>query len=413
MSQKKTLFLASCLCLLMFNCLTGKTASAAGLVMTAAPTSASIASGSSRNITYSVKNDAGSVVQGARVHISIVSGTGSLSSPSCNTSIDGYCSISYTAPSTGGTTAKIEAEASDTGVSSNKVTTTITVNACPVGADVDFAQSSYLVGETIKLEGDYPTAAFNLCLYNPSNTLAAHQSVPAMSPKITISATATAGTWTGVLQLGTSCPSNLSSAGGCRESLTVTGSASTSSGWQCTSDHAVNEGTSTMTACSEVCAGGTCTGTTCPTGGSNFCSTAKAACMCSSSGGGSSSGGSGSTSGGSGSGKEDSGPTTAANPLPSNSRCDTNAWLYCNPLAGTIETLMEAGTKSAQALLGLIGTIALLFLIIAGISYMTAAGDEEKIKNAKRIITGTIIGLGIALVSFSLLQAILDILDNK
>jgi uncharacterized membrane protein len=74
---------------------------------------------------------------------------------------------------------------------------------------------------------------------------------------------------------------------------------------------------------------------------------------------------------------------------------------------------MDAGTKSAQALLGLIGTIALLFLVIAGITYMTAAGDEEKIKSAKKIITGTVIGFGLTLISFSLLQAVLKILDSK
>lgn len=93
--------------------------------------------------------------------------------------------------------------------------------------------------------------------------------------------------------------------------------------------------------------------------------------------------------------------------------CDTTSWKYCNPLEGTISTLAEAGTKTIQTLLGLIGTIALLLLIIAGLTYMTAAGDEAKVKQAKSIVTGTLVGLGIALIAFSLLQTLEEIMKVK
>ena len=93
--------------------------------------------------------------------------------------------------------------------------------------------------------------------------------------------------------------------------------------------------------------------------------------------------------------------------------CDSASWKYCNPLEGTIGTLTEAGTKSAQALLGLIGTIALLFLVIAGLTYMTAAGDTAKLENAKKIVTGTIAGLGIALIAYSLLVTVSEIMGVK
>jgi len=62
-------------------------------------------------------------------------------------------------------------------------------------------------------------------------------------------------------------------------------------------------------------------------------------------------------------------------------------------------------------ILGLIGSVALLLIIIAGIMYMTAAGVEEKITSAKRILTGSVIGLGITLLSFSLLQVIISALN--
>ena len=62
-------------------------------------------------------------------------------------------------------------------------------------------------------------------------------------------------------------------------------------------------------------------------------------------------------------------------------------------------------------LLRLVGSIALLFLIIAGVMYMTAGGSEEKITTAKRILTGAIIGLGIVLLAYSLLAEINKILS--
>jgi len=94
-------------------------------------------------------------------------------------------------------------------------------------------------------------------------------------------------------------------------------------------------------------------------------------------------------------------------------RCDPSSWKFCNPLEGTIENFTEFGTKSVQALLGLIGTVALFLLVVAGIMYMTAAGEEEKIKNAKKIVTGTVIGLAIALIAYSLLVTLSEIMGVR
>lgn len=93
--------------------------------------------------------------------------------------------------------------------------------------------------------------------------------------------------------------------------------------------------------------------------------------------------------------------------------CESSTWKYCNPLEGTVGSLVEAATKMTQALLGLIGTIALLFLVYAGIVYMTAAGDDSKIKSAKNIITGTVAGLGIALIAYSLLVTLSEIMGVR
>jgi len=94
-------------------------------------------------------------------------------------------------------------------------------------------------------------------------------------------------------------------------------------------------------------------------------------------------------------------------------RCDVSAWKYCPVLEGTIDSFEDFGIKSTQALLGILGTVALILLTVAGIMYMTAAGNEMRIAAAKRIITGTIIGTGIALIAYSLLVTLADIMGAK
>ncbi|MFA7169241.1 MAG: hypothetical protein WC178_00065 [Candidatus Paceibacterota bacterium] len=388
------------------KCPTGCNAGAcaeADLTITASPTSASIVGGTTQTIVFTVE-DNGKAVNGARINTQVDSERGTLSPASCNTNASGQCSIIFTSSNSSGV-AEIKATAAYTGIESNTTTVeiTVTANTCATGTHLEFDDNNYNIGETITLEGMYSPVGtvFSLCLYDPSGAKSdSKEGVITIGLNMTtVTAKATAGEWTGILKTGTSCSNTLSSSDTCRTSVTVEDEEETAvSGWQCTSDHAVNENPLTTIPCSTVCGGeGGCDGTSCPTGTSDYCATSAEACVC------------GTTDGD----EEDTAETpTSDQPLASIARCDTNSWIFCNPLAGTIESLTEAGTKSVQALLGLIGTIALLFLVIAGATYMTAAGDEEKIKNAKKIITGTVIGLGIALVSFSLLQAILDMLNG-
>ena len=93
------------------------------------------------------------------------------------------------------------------------------------------------------------------------------------------------------------------------------------------------------------------------------------------------------------------------------SACDPSASFFCNTLRDSVDTLVEGGEKMIGYILGLIGSVALLLVIIAGIMYMTSAGNEEKIASSKKILTGSVIGLGIALLAFSLLQVVLSVLN--
>lgn len=88
--------------------------------------------------------------------------------------------------------------------------------------------------------------------------------------------------------------------------------------------------------------------------------------------------------------------------------CNADSSFFCS--AVSFNSLEEGGDRIIGMILGTIGSIALLLFIISGIMYMTAAGAEEKITAAKKILTGTVIGLAIAMLAYSLLKVLISIL---
>ena len=61
-------------------------------------------------------------------------------------------------------------------------------------------------------------------------------------------------------------------------------------------------------------------------------------------------------------------------------------------------------------IVGLTGTVALVFIIIGGIHYMTATGDANKLKKAKDTILYAVIGLVISGLAFAITNWIISIL---
>ena len=55
-----------------------------------------------------------------------------------------------------------------------------------------------------------------------------------------------------------------------------------------------------------------------------------------------------------------------------------------------------------QAVLSLLGAIFIIFMIYAGIIWMTASGNEQKVEKAQGMIKTSIIGLIITLSSFAI-----------
>ncbi|MHB8903651.1 MAG: hypothetical protein ACYC40_00915 [Patescibacteria group bacterium] len=64
-----------------------------------------------------------------------------------------------------------------------------------------------------------------------------------------------------------------------------------------------------------------------------------------------------------------------------------------------IETLIG---NVIMALLSFVGVIFLILIIYGALTWMTAEGNDEKVKKAKAIITDSIIGLGITLSAYAI-----------
>lgn len=79
---------------------------------------------------------------------------------------------------------------------------------------------------------------------------------------------------------------------------------------------------------------------------------------------------------------------------------------------GDLQSYTQLGTQDPATIvftivntaLIFLGTITLILMLVAGFLWLTAAGEEEKIKKAKDIIGGATIGLVVVLGSYGLAQ---------
>lgn len=65
-----------------------------------------------------------------------------------------------------------------------------------------------------------------------------------------------------------------------------------------------------------------------------------------------------------------------------------------------------------KILLGFLGIIAVIIILYGGFKWMTAAGNEDNVSSAKKIIGAGVIGLVIILMAFGIAQFVIDSLYN-
>ncbi len=70
--------------------------------------------------------------------------------------------------------------------------------------------------------------------------------------------------------------------------------------------------------------------------------------------------------------------------------------------------LREGIMAIVNVLLGFLGIIAIIIILYGGFVWMTAAGNEEKVGQAKKIITAGIIGLVIIFVSYAIASFVIS-----
>jgi len=81
---------------------------------------------------------------------------------------------------------------------------------------------------------------------------------------------------------------------------------------------------------------------------------------------------------------------------------------FDNPIAyASVDKLLAAVATTVQ---GIVAALAVLMIVIAGILYMTSAGDQGKVETAKKAVTAALIGLALALAAPALLKEIYDVL---
>src|SRR3989344_4832265 len=57
---------------------------------------------------------------------------------------------------------------------------------------------------------------------------------------------------------------------------------------------------------------------------------------------------------------------------------------------------------------GLLGIVAVVLILYGGFLWMTAAGNEEKVEKAKKVLTSAVIGLAIMLSAFAIAQFVIS-----
>ena len=82
--------------------------------------------------------------------------------------------------------------------------------------------------------------------------------------------------------------------------------------------------------------------------------------------------------------------------------------VFENPLGTT--NIPELIGRIINGVLGIVGSLALLLFIYGGFTWMTAGGNEEKVKKAQKIIVSSVLGILIIFTSYALLNLVFTIL---
>ena len=79
-----------------------------------------------------------------------------------------------------------------------------------------------------------------------------------------------------------------------------------------------------------------------------------------------------------------------------------------NPDVANAQTLSQIARNVLDFLLSIVGVLAIIMLVVGGIMYLTAAGDEDRIDTGKSIVKWSIIGIAVALAALVIVTQIAE-----
>lgn len=99
-------------------------------------------------------------------------------------------------------------------------------------------------------------------------------------------------------------------------------------------------------------------------------------------------------------------PTSATDNICNNSNVSSEVKAAAG-CGGTTGTLDSALTSILNAIILIMGIVAVIFIIIGGVNYMTSSGDSNKTKKAKDTILYAVIGLIICALAFAIVNFVI------
>jgi hypothetical protein len=99
-------------------------------------------------------------------------------------------------------------------------------------------------------------------------------------------------------------------------------------------------------------------------------------------------------------------------PAPTGSGCkfDQNSQTLCNPLPEN--SLDGVIIKVLKFIIGIIGTLAVVVIVIAGFKMVMSQGNTEAIEGAKKSITWAVIGLVVTLLAYTIVAIVSSTLTS-
>ena len=92
--------------------------------------------------------------------------------------------------------------------------------------------------------------------------------------------------------------------------------------------------------------------------------------------------------------------------------CAQVSTIVSNPEGCSGDDINDIVSKIINAIIFVIGIVAVVMIVLGGISYATSQGDPSKVKKGKDTILYGIIGLIVALLAFAIVNFVLGALQN-